>query len=255
MRHLISYIKYCFTSGHQHGFGIHSPYLFHLVTRIIEEDLPYYKYSLIEKVRKLMSQVDERIGVFNDDGTKRLRKIKSVVGDYAITPKYGQLLFRLVNYYKPSVILEYGTTCGISTMYMAAPNSKTSVYSLSKQPEMADLSQSMCERIAMHNIKRSKATDLMAEAQRLVQEMPEDDFLYINSATPAEVSTLVNLRMARNGKRFFIVVPNPYTTDEMWNVWQALKADERVKLSINIFNLGILIANENLQKEDFILRF
>ncbi|MBQ4034033.1 MAG: hypothetical protein II623_01090, partial [Paludibacteraceae bacterium] len=80
------------------------------MTTIIEEDLPYYKYSLIEKIRAKMCRTDEKIGVYLPDGAKQLESIRKVVSKYAISPKYGQLLFRLVNYYKPDVVLEYGAT-------------------------------------------------------------------------------------------------------------------------------------------------
>lgn len=255
MRPFLQYLKYCFTSGHQHGFGIHSPYLYHLVTVVIEEDLPYYKYSLIEKIRTKMCKTTEKIGVFASDGSKSLSAIRSVVNDYAIEPKYGQLLFRLVNAYKPEAILEYGATCGISTMYMAAPNSKTPVYSITSQPEMADLAQSMCERVAMHNIKRVDGGKKVNEVAELMKKLPDNDFFYINSASPSEVLELVRERMDKCSSRFFIVVPTPYATKDMWQTWQTLIADKRVKQSINIFRLGILIANKDLQKEDYILRF
>lgn len=255
MRHFLQYLKYCFTSKYRHGYGIHSPYVYHLVTTIIEEDLPYYKYSLIEQIRTKMCRTDEKIGVLQSDGTKQLRSIKSVIEKYAVSPKYGQLLFRLVNYYKPDVVLEYGATCGISTMYLAAANSKTSVFSLSAQPEMADLAQSLCVRVGMHNIKRVVCADEESVFDGIVSKMSRNDFFYINSATADEVQHLVKSRMDKFGERFFIVVPCPYETAEMWSVWENLKSDNRVKVSVNLYQLGILIASNDLQKEDYIVRY
>lgn len=255
MRHFFQYLKYCFTSKYRHGYGIHSPYVYHLVTTIIEETLPYYKYSLIEMVRTKMGRTTEKIGVLQADGTKKLDSIKNVVAKYAIEPKYGQLLFRLVNYYKPDVILEYGATCGISTMYLAAVNSKTSVFSLSAQPEMADLAQSLCDRIDIHNIKRVVCADEKSVFDGIVDKMAQNDFFYINSASAEEVRHLVKNRIGKFEGRFFIVVPCPYATGQMWKVWQELIADERVKVSINLFQLGILIANADLKKEDYVVRY
>lgn len=255
MRRFFQYLKYCFTSGYRHGFGIHSPYVYHLVTTIIEEDLPYYKYSLIEKIRAKMCRTDEKIGVYQPDGSKQLESIRKVVSKYAISPKYGQLLFRLVNYYKPDVVLEYGSTCGISTMYLAAVNSKTSVFSLSAQPEMSDLAQSLFDRISMHNIKKVVCADEEKVFDGVIDKMSQNDFFYINSASADEVLHLARSRMDKFGERFFIVLPCPYASAEMWKTWETLKADNRVKVSINLFQLGILVANNDLQKEDYIVRY
>ena len=50
------------------------------------------------------------------------RKIKDITKNTVKAPKYGQLLFRLVNYFKPESILELGTSLGISTLYLAGSN-------------------------------------------------------------------------------------------------------------------------------------
>lgn len=255
MRRFLQYLKYCFTSGYQHGYGIHSPYVYHLVTTIIEEDLPYYKYSLIEKVRTKMCRTEEKIGVFQPDGTKKLESIGNVVDKYAIKQKYGQLLFRLVNYYKPDVVLEYGATCGISTMFLAAANSKIPVFSLSAQPEMSDLAQSLFDRIGIHNVKKVVCADEKKVFDGVIDKMSRNDFFYINSASAADVMHLAQSRMDKYGERFFIIVPCPYATADMWKTWNALKDDNRVKVSVNLFQFGILIANDDLQKEDYIVRY
>ena len=85
--------------------------------------------------------------------------------------------------------------------------------------------------------------------------MSRNDFFYINSARAADVMHLAQSRMDKYGERFFIVVPCPYATADMWKTWNALKDDNRVKVSVNLFQFGILIANDDLQKEDYIVRY
>ena len=45
-------IRYRLKARHHHGFGIHSPYLFHLITSVLQEQYPYYYFGGIESLRK-----------------------------------------------------------------------------------------------------------------------------------------------------------------------------------------------------------
>ena len=56
-------IKYLLVSKHRRGFGVHSLFVFKLITDVIEEKLPYYKFSLIEKVRTLLLNTDKKINI------------------------------------------------------------------------------------------------------------------------------------------------------------------------------------------------
>lgn len=258
MRLFFQYIKYCFTSKYRHGYGVHSPYVYHLITTIIEENLPYYKYSLVEGIREKLKRIDEKIGVFSNDGGKTLIKVKSLVNKYEVSPKFGQLLFRLVNFYNPEVIVEVGGTCWLSTMYMAAPNSKTPVLSLSMQTEMADLSTQYEHRFDLNNIKHLQCPtkSLVESYGQLASKIPNKDFLLIgDGVTGEDVLSIVQKRMSINDEEFFIIIPCPYATSSRWSAWTALKSDSRVKVAINIFQYGILIADQDLQKGDYILRY
>lgn len=254
MRNMLQYLKYCFTSKYRHGFGIHSPYVYRLVTNVIEENLPYYKYSLIEGIREKMAHVDEKIGLIEADGGKKLYSVKRLVKDYSVSPKYGQLLFRLVNHFKPTSIVEYGATCGISTMYMAAPCGKTPVFALTRQSEMADLAKTFEERVEMRNVKHFAVKDLPEAYEGLLGRLQQRDFLFVNQAEPQEVREVVGRRLEKGGS-FAIAITRPYASAAMWEVWKQLKADPAVSVAINIYQLGLLIADGGLQKGDYVLRY
>ena len=118
-----SFLRYLLKARHRKGFGVHSPFVFHLLNYVIFEKLPFYAYVQIEQVRNILLK-DKTIVELTDFGTGK--KNESSVADIARksleTPKFGQLLFRLVNYFQPKNIIELGTSLGISTMYLAKPS-------------------------------------------------------------------------------------------------------------------------------------
>ena len=74
---------------HRCGYGVHSPFAFNLITHVIYETTPYYKYrELAAEQKKLAPQKD------------RMWSYESV--------KVKRLLFRLVNYAQPATIVDAG---------------------------------------------------------------------------------------------------------------------------------------------------
>lgn len=82
------------------GFGIQSPFAFDLLTQVIRQSTPYYKYKeLIEE--------EKRIGPLKGR-------------DWSNEPLgQKQLLFRLVNYCQPHTILDVGLSAA-SSLYLRA---------------------------------------------------------------------------------------------------------------------------------------
>lgn len=251
---LLKYIRYRLASGHRRGFGLHSPYLFHLMTNVIEEDLPYYKYLLVEKIRAKLLRSDERIGIV-ENGEKHLVPIGKAVKSLSIDAKYGQLLFRLVNFYKPNAVVEYGADTGVSTLYLAFPASRTDVFALCRQPELGDLARSIVDRYGVGNVRWQKDTDICHTLEGIVDSLPEKTFLYFHKTDVEELRPLLRRLVALPQKRLFVVLPNLYDTAGMWQLWREMCGNDRVRLSLNLYEVGLLIVDPELQKEDYTLDF
>ena len=82
------------------GFGIHSPFAFAFVLRVLREDLEYYAYSDIDKHRALAASL-----AHNVEG--RRPKL--------ISRKSARMLFRIACYFHPPVLLQIGTSYGVSS--------------------------------------------------------------------------------------------------------------------------------------------
>ncbi|GAP72207.1 hypothetical protein [Candidatus Symbiothrix dinenymphae] len=87
------------------GHGIHSPFVFNLVTKVIEETAPFYAFEEIENFRtELLARGDT---------------LSKITAKEAQPPNYGKLLFRIVHYFKCRNILEIGASTGITSLYLA----------------------------------------------------------------------------------------------------------------------------------------
>ena len=103
------------------GFGVHSPFVFNLITKVIEEKCSYYS--------------------FYDIGKRKTRSISEIVKRESIRPKHGALLFRLANYFKSKNILQIGTTMGLSTLYLTSYATGLRCIALENVPEFATIAR------------------------------------------------------------------------------------------------------------------
>ena len=79
------------------GFGIHSPFAFHFVLRVLKERAAYYFYDDIDECRQLASA-----------GRSRMKGRKRPL----VSRKNARLLFRIVNCFQPSAVLAFGSSYG-----------------------------------------------------------------------------------------------------------------------------------------------
>ena len=85
---------------HRCGYGVHSPFAFHLITGVIYETAPYYKYaSLLEGEKR---QATQHPRSWREEPLRVKR-----------------LLFRLVNYARPETIVDAGPLSA-SGLYLKA---------------------------------------------------------------------------------------------------------------------------------------
>ena len=90
------------------GFGVHSPFVFNLITKVIEEKCSYYSFYDIELLRKqlLFREGEITYPDRQNKGKRKTRSISEIVKRESIRPKHGALLFRLTNYFKSKNILQ-----------------------------------------------------------------------------------------------------------------------------------------------------
>ena len=67
--------------------------------------------------------------------------------------KRGELLIRLIQYFKPENILELGTSVGMGTACLSLGNSQSNITSLEGCPETAGVANNLFKEFGLTNIK------------------------------------------------------------------------------------------------------
>jgi predicted O-methyltransferase YrrM len=235
---------------------VHSPFIFNLITNVIEEQTPYYKYGLIEQVRQLLLKTNKSVFVNNcGTGKSGTKKIASIVKKSTKPKTYAQVLFRLVNFSKAKNILELGTSFGLTTMYLAAPNSRSRVETIEACKEIAEYAKLSFTRAGFDNIKLHIDTidNCLPE---VLSGFDKLDFVFFdaNHTKEATLNYFYQCLPKTHSKTIF-VFDDIYWSKEMTDAWKEIIHNEKIIVSIDMFTYGIILFDTELQKENYTLFF
>lgn len=273
LKRLLKYIKYLITA--KSANSIHSPFVFDLYTNLIKEQNSFYVFDKIEDLRLILKNDKRKIPV-TDLGAKKpgcshrkqLKKIRYIVRNAASRPAYGQLLFRLVNKFRPKNILELGTSLGLGTLYLASPDSKSKVITLEGCPEIANAASHNFQKLRIKNIEQvvgnfDETLPLTLEKCTKTKVISKEnnfsgdiDFVFFDGNHRKEATlNYFELCLKKSKSETIFVFDDIHWSDEMDEAWMEIKKNSAVKVTIDLFFFGIVFFRKELTKQDFILRF
>lgn len=257
---MFDYLKYLKSSTNEHG--VHSPFVFDLITKVIYFKDNYYAYSGIEDLREELLE-DERTIVVSDLGAgpttfnakTKCKKIRQIAKHSAKPEKYAQLLFRLVNYFQPSNVLELGTSLGISTAYLASANSVIKVITVEGCPEIAKIASQNFEKLGLKNIDQviGNFEDVLPA---VLGKQNHLDFVFFdgNHRKDATLNYFKQCLLKSNEKSVFIFDDINWSAG-MQEAWSEIKNNSAVSVTIDLFFMGIVFFRKEQVKQHFVIRF
>lgn len=258
LKFLLNYAKYRLKSDNEHD--IHSPFVFELYNDVITDENPFYVYEDIESIRSKLLLTNKSIQI-NDYGagskvsSANARTIKDIAKHTLKSPKYGQLLFRVVNRFKPRTILELGTSLGVTTMYLAAPSKKTKITTVEGCPNTAKVAQINFDKIGFNNIEliNQKFEDFL---HNYISKVDVLDFVFFDGNHQKEATLnyfYQCIEKVHNGTVF--IFDDIHWSDGMTAAWEQIKKHPKVTTTIDLYMLGIVFFNTDLSDSDFVLKF
>ncbi len=241
-------INYLLKARHRNGHGIHSPFLFRLITEVMENRGNYSAWPLLrgadENVRNMLKILDMKS--YHQGGTSEAglgcRDIKNL---HQLPERFDRLLFRLVNEFRPGRIAYYGSTFGVTLLALALADRRISVVAQVENDHYRSFCRRLAEVYEVGNLNITGSGNV-APADFVVIQHPLD---------PSYCDNLIAKILAESGYGGVIVLCGIHHSEEMEAIWNRHKVSQTVRISLDLFEMGILICRQGLQKEDFVLRF
>lgn len=243
-------------------FDLHSPFIYKIYSQVLKDKKEYPEYKVMNNLWDLLLR-DQRYTTRTDLGAKapdfpwqkEILPVRTIAKRFSVSPDFGKLLFRLSRYFQPKITLELGTSLGISTAYMALGNPEGTIITVEGCPEIAKEAEKNFERLGISNIDQRTGNfdqllpDILSEVEWL-------DMIFIDGNHKKDaVLNYFQQCLQQTRSSSVLVFDDIHWSEGMEKAWLEIKHHPRVKITIDLFQMGLVFFRDELSKEDFILRF
>lgn len=235
-------------------YNVQSPFLHDFVTNVLDTDKNYYAFAKLESARKLLRSdhtrieiSDHGVGSYKKSGVNRI--ISSIAGTSVSDAAKCRLLFQICNNYASKYILELGTSLGISSAYLAAANSRSSVVTLEGSPKIAQKAAEVHHNLGIKNIE-IKVGPFDQILESVLSSLHAIDLVFLDGNHDKNATLkYFNAILPFCQDSAIIIFDDIYWSEGMTNAWKEIVKHEAVTLSIDLFDIGIVFLSRNLSKQ------
>lgn len=257
----IKYLSYYFTAFNGKGHGMHSPFVFEFITKVLNDKTRYPAYDQIESLRKKLLK-DQTIVSVEDFGAGSTidktsqRTIASIAKNAAKPPKYAQLLYRIVKHYQPRTILELGTSLGITTSYLSSAKPGAKLITMEGATEIAKVAGQNLKTLNLQNISIEEG-NFDQTLSPVISRFSPIDFAFIDGnhrREPTERYFQQLLPATHNDS--ILIFDDIHWSGDMEQAWKTISNHAAVRCSIDLFFIGIVLFRKEFKaKQHFAIRF
>ena len=258
---LLKYLQYYFTASNGKGHGMHSPFVFEFIAKILNDKTVYPAYEKAELLRDQLLN-DSTVLEVEDFGAgsvidkKNKRSISSIAKNAVKPKKFGQLLFRMIKHYQPATILEIGTSLGITTSYLSMAKPDARLITMEGSKKIADIAKRNLRNLEIRNVEITEG-NFDNTLSSVVRELSTIDFAFIDGNHRKEpTERYFKEFLAKTNNDSILVFDDIHWSSEMEAAWETIKKDAAVTCSIDLFFIGIVFFRKEFkEKQDFVVRF
>ena len=257
MIHLITeYLKFLVKSSNQHG--VHSPFVYDLITKCFYKKTTPNLVKLFLKTKQqlldnksLIKVTDFGAGskVFKSNN-RQISKIAKIAG---LSNSKAKLLIRLINYFKPTSVLEIGTSLGLATTAIKIGHRDSKVTTLEGCPETSNVARNLFSKNNYKDIK--VITGDFKETFTFAIEGQKFDCIYFDgNHTKKDTLHYFESCLSTVNNNSFWIFDDIYWSNEMKEAWTEIKNHKKVTVTVDIFHWGIVFFRKEQEKEHFKIR-
>lgn len=220
----IGYLKYLLQRKTE--FSVHSPFVYDFMKKVLYDRGSNRDYDLMLRISRLL------------DGKKYPTRSRR---------KEARLLYRLVRYFEPETVLTFGRLSALNTSALALGNLQTKV--------CLEQSSDFLETLnAMGVVNVSLIRHNQEEEEQFERE--NTGFVYYSLDDFGE-DTWNNLEdgFGEVDEDTVLVFEGIHHSHRTEAAWEAIKANEDVTLSIDVYSIGMVFFRDGIEKQDFVLKY
>ena len=251
------YVNYLSKAKNRHG--IHSPFVYELLDDVVYDKTKYPEYGIVEQTRKhLLSRTDEieitDLGAGSTVNASSRRKIQDIAKNSAKGGKWGELLFRLARKFEPVTMVELGTSLGIGSLYQSLGNPNGRLTTFEGCPNTAAIARQQFQATQVNPTIIEGNFDQTLEPH--LNSVDKLDWAFIDGNHQKEPTIrYFNQCLEKSHNETVLLFDDIYWSVGMAEAWENIKAHERVTVTLDLFQVGIVFLRKEQPKQHFTIRY
>jgi predicted O-methyltransferase YrrM len=252
-----SYLNFLYHSKNEHG--VHSPFVFNLVTKCFYDKQNYPEYVVLKNYRNALLQNKNTIEVTDFGAGSRVfksntRQIAKIAKTAGIKPKRAELLFRITKYFQLENILEIGTSLGLATSALALGNPDAKITTLEGCQNTLNQCQSQLQKFNIKNVDCVN-TEFSSFLKNLQPSTYNLQLIYFDgNHSKAATLNYFELLLPTVTNETVWIFDDIHWSKDMEEAWEIIKDHPKVTVTIDTFQWGMVFFRAEQEKEHFVIR-
>jgi predicted O-methyltransferase YrrM len=255
---LKSYIRHRFEAKTRHG--VHSPFVYNLVDKVIYDFEPRTEYQSIERLRQALLSDDREIsvtdlGAGSHVNNNKSKKIKQIAKNALKPKKLAQLIYRLANDNRPGNIIELGTCLGLTTSYLAKAAPTAEITTIEGCPQTAEKANENLNALDISNVNLLVG-DFDSILPGVIEKTDTLGLAFVDGNHRKD-ATLNYFKwfLPKVDDDTLLIFDDIYWSKGMKEAWEEICAHPRVTVTIDLFWIGLVYFKKGRAKENFKIKF
>jgi len=210
--------------------------------------------ALIQDLKQDKTQIKiTDLGAGSKQSKSNLRSINSIVKNAAIPPKFGRFLNVLVSEFNCENVLELGTSLGVGTAYLALNNKQSNIFTIEGCPNISQLAQVNIKKLNINNCHFFEG-EFSSQFSTVLAPNRSLDLVYIDGNHTYEATIdYFNFFISKMTKNGILIFDDIHWSAGMEKAWQEIIKHHSTQLTIDLFRMGIVFLNTDLEKENCVM--
>lgn len=257
---IIRYLRYVINSKTR--YTIHSQFVYKFINEVLRNKSKLNDFSELWDYRKnivsrndIIETVDFGSGAGNSAYKTKYLKYGKLASLRSHSKKELELLYRIAHQYKPEVILELGTSAGISTAYLSKASPQSRIITMEGCANLVAEAKNSLQSYGVSNVEMYTG-NFDNNLQGVLDKETKLDIVFFDGNHRKDPTLrYFNQCVELSTENTIFVFDDIHWSKGMEEAWEIIKKDERVSVTIDIFWFGICFFRKGIEKQDFIIRY
>ncbi len=235
--------------------SLQAPFIYDFYTRVVKHKPKSQKLLYVQELRRnlLKDQTTIEVTDFGTGNDKHRRRAICDIAKKSNQIKVSQLLYNIADRYKPMVIVELGTSLGLGTLHLAAAAPLAKIITIEGCPETSEKAQCNFQVLGFEQIQLVTGS-LEQTLAPVLSNLDRIDLLFID-ANHQYRTTLkyFSLCLPKIHQKSIVVLDDIHWSEEMEHAWKQIIRHDQVRLTVDLFRVGVAFFDRSLSKSHHVL--